>query len=814
MAVTGLEVSMQFGSSGVRVSGARRRISVLAGVAVAFAGCASAAQADYGEVARWGGATAAGAARVGLIDGFTADPVDDSVYTVDKQSADTTTGVSTFRVRKFAGATGALEATGTFTATGAVVTAPPSISSVAVDHANRHLYIGLVWTSAGGQAAVLQQIQVLGTQAVGGVLSAPADVADGTLLNSAPRLRGAGVITVDAASGDVLASGVHATLLAPTINRYRGTAVGGASPGDPNGVWTGVTATRAVYPTAVSVAADGTVYLATKSAATAHISTSVRTISADLATETPLMPTAAQGPQGTKYLATSTANTNTQGAFGPRTLGTQFAATADGTLLGSYGGGITGILGLTVADEPFNAEVSNLSFGVRRFAADGEDLGIVAGGGSSAGAACRIDNVVAGSTTFTAQSAYGFALGSNGKLFVPTWLPDNTVEIAVYGDGGSGCPAPAPSVAASTADGPLAVGARAPIGAEVTLDLSGSELRGWPVLEVDWDLDGDAHNGSERDGFETKLRRPTIDVDPAPAAPSLTVRRTWNAAGTYTVRARILTTGGAATISREIRVAAAPVPPTAALTGPAIGTAGTAVTFDASGSRPNPDGSAATLSYEWDFGDGGGAFAAGTARQTHTYAAAGTYAVRVRVTDASNGRTTVSATRTIVVKAADPRDPPRQDPPREDPPRQDPPRIDSPADTTPPAVAVRAATAIGSNGALTLQIGCPAGEASCSGRAELKTAAAVAASAAAKRTARAKRRVLALGSASFTVAGGRTAAVTLKLSAAGRRLLARAKRLKVVLTVLARDAAGNRTTVRRTLTLTVARARARGRARR
>ena len=810
MAVIGLEVSMQFGLSGANASSARRRSALLAGAAVVLAVCAPAAQAEYGEVNRWGGPDAVGAAKLGMFDGFTADPVDDTVYVVDRSSADTSTGTTTFRVRKFTGATGALEATGTFTATSPIVTGPPSVSSVAVDHAHRHLYVGLEWQNASGQAPVLQQIQVVGTDAPGGILSAPPDVADGTLLDTAPRFRGAGVITVDPSSGDVLATGIAATVLAPQVNRYRGVSVGASAPGEPNGTWTGATVSRAVFPSAISVARDGTVYLAIKAVAQNHTNTSVQTISPDLVTATPLMPTTTQSAQGTKYLSTSTATTSTSGGFGPRAYGTQLAVEPDGTLLASYTGGVPSLVGLTNADEPFNSENTNLSYGVRRFASNGEDLGIVTGGGSTAGARCRIDNLIASSSNTTPLSAYGFALGSNGKLFVPTWvIADSTVEIAVYGEGGTGCPTPVPTIAASTSEGAVAEGGSVPIGAEVTLDLAGSDLRGWPVLEVDWDLDGDTSNGSERDGFEVKERRPLLTVDPATPPPPMTQRRTWDSADTYTVRARILTSGGTATVTRQIRVAAAPLPPTAALTGPAIGTAGTAVTFDASGSRANPDGSIAALSYEWDFGDSAGAFTAGSARQSHTYAAAGTYSVRVRVTDTTNGRTAVSATRTIVVSRARDQDPVIRD---QDPVIRDP--DPTPSDVTPPAITIRGATAIGSNGAFALQFGCPATEASCSGTAELKTAAAVAAKAAAKKPARrSKRRVLTLGRVTFTAAGGRIATVTLKLSAAGRKLLARSKKLKVVLTVLTRDAAGNAATARKAFTLTVARARGRGRSR-
>jgi PKD repeat protein len=807
-----------FGLSDARTCGARRRAALFAGLALAV--CAQPAFAadpvPNGELSRWGGSTAVGARQLGLLSGFAVDPVDDSVYAVDRQSADYGTGTSTFRVRKFAGANGELIATGIFTSTGPVTVGPPSVAAVEIDHAGRHVYVAVAAAPEFDVEPVLHQIHVLSTEPTGGTLSFPADVADGTLLDAAPALRYGVAMTVDRATGDVLVGGIDPSVLAPTVRRFHGV---GASPGGAAGSWTGPTAGGAAYTTALAVDGQSRVYLATRTSLSGYGGTVVRRLGSDLGSAAALMPTTTQGASGGNFLATLGAETSSTG-YNTRTLGTQLAVAPNGDLLAPYAGTIRFLFPVGAVGEPFSSAAgSPLSFGIRRFAANGEDLGIVAGGGAD-GAACNVRSFLPEPETLI--GAFGIGLGSGGKIFTPSTLADGSVEMVVLGPGGNGCPVPSPALRATGPDGEIAVGASAPIGGEVTLDLAGSDLRTWPLLEVDWDLDGDTGNGAESDGFEVKNRRPIRDVDPLSPAPSLSTRRTWNAAGTYTIRARILTTGGTAVISREIRVAAAPVPPTAVLTGPATGTAGTAVSFDASGSRAQPVGSTAALTYEWDFGDSAGAFRAGAARQAHTYATAGIYSVRVRVTDGSNGRQTVSATRTIVVRAAPTIDPPRedppgQDPPRQDPPRQDPPRQDPPADTTPPVLTVRTTTAIGRNGLLALQLGCPAGERSCAGSAELKTAAAVASATARRgrgRGRRAKRSRLTLGRATFTAAGGRAATVSLKLSAAGRKLLAKSKRLKVVLTVAVRDAAGNAATVRKTLTLTVARARGRARSRR
>ncbi len=255
----------------------------------------------------------------------------------------------------------------------------------------------------------------------------------------------------------------------------------------------------------------------------------------------------------------------------------------------------------------------------------------------------------------TTIGATGVQAGTDGRFFVPAWVGDS-VEIVVFGPGGSGCPVPVPTLTARTADGPVAAGGQVPVGAEVTFDTSGSDLRGWSLVEVDWDLDGELDDGAQGDGYEVKARRPHVIEDSSSPAPPMTQSVRFDTAGTHVVRARILTTAGTAVISREIEVGAGAVAPIASFTAPQFGTAGQSVRFDASASRAQPDGSGAALRFEWDYGDGGG-WRAGQAVQTHTYASAGTYAVRVKVTDSSNGRATESAARQVSIRQAQRREP-------------------------------------------------------------------------------------------------------------------------------------------------------------
>ncbi|MHA7143238.1 PKD domain-containing protein [Arthrobacter sp. TmT3-37] len=121
--------------------------------------------------------------------------------------------------------------------------------------------------------------------------------------------------------------------------------------------------------------------------------------------------------------------------------------------------------------------------------------------------------------------------------------------------------------------------------------------------------------------------------------------KTYAAAGTYTVRLTVTDNSGAVhTASRAVTVTAAPpanTPPTAAFTQTATGLA---ASFDGSTST-DADGTIA--SYAWDFGDG--TTGAGV-KASKTYAAAGTYTVRLTVTD--NAGATNSASRAVTVTAA------------------------------------------------------------------------------------------------------------------------------------------------------------------
>jgi Ca2+-binding RTX toxin-like protein len=119
-------------------------------------------------------------------------------------------------------------------------------------------------------------------------------------------------------------------------------------------------------------------------------------------------------------------------------------------------------------------------------------------------------------------------------------------------------------------------------------------------------------------------------------------------------------------------------------------------------------------------------------------------------------------------------------------------------DTLAPRVTVGPRTVrLSSKGTATLTVPCPRTETSCSGTVRLVTARKVARAGQPSR----KARRITLGAKRFSVRGGATAKVTIKLKRADRALVKRAKRLAVKASAEVSDAAGNRGKAAATLSL-------------
>ena len=154
----------------------------------------------------------------------------------------------------------------------------------------------------------------------------------------------------------------------------------------------------------------------------------------------------------------------------------------------------------------------------------------------------------------------------------------------------------------------------AAVGAPVTLDGSASRDPDGSIASYAWNFG----NGTSGSG----------------AAPSAT----YTSAGTFTVTLTVTDNGGATgQASTTVTVTTNAQPPVANAGGPYAGTVNVAINFNGAASR-DPDGS--VVSYLWNFGDG---TTASGVTAVHAYTAAGSYTVRLTVTD-NDGLTNSAST--------------------------------------------------------------------------------------------------------------------------------------------------------------------------
>ena len=115
---------------------------------------------------------------------------------------------------------------------------------------------------------------------------------------------------------------------------------------------------------------------------------------------------------------------------------------------------------------------------------------------------------------------------------------------------------------------------------------------------------------------------------------------------------------------------------------------------------------------------------------------------------------------------------------------------------------------VSASGAVTVRISCSAGESSCSGSLTLRTLGAIIATSV--HVAKARPTVLTLAAGSFSVPGGEFKAVTLRLTAKARALLARLRMLRARATLIAHDLQGASHTTQTIVTLRAPRTRRHG----
>jgi hypothetical protein len=388
------------------------------------------------------------------------------------------------------------------------------------------------------------------------------------------------------------------------------------------------------------------------------------------------------------------------------------------------------------------------------------------------------------------------AAGSAETVFI---LDPKFAHVDEFGPGGSGCPTALAGEIVATVNGtPLSGTIQG--GTEVALTTSLTRAN---ALSVEWSFD------------EGEAKPLLVSSD---EYQNTRIAHKFEKGGELTVTETIHTDNLATpTLVRTIKipVSVSHILPNAVLTGPLIVGVNEAATFDGSASwDPNgAPGSSPIDSYHWDFGDGESATSEKPEIE-HTYKETGLYVAKLVVVD-GYGLESAPIEIDITVDIPPPPAPvtpvglpegPTGAPPPILATEQAPPPSTSgppPAPSLVPAVRLLASSLnVTPNGAVAAVLACPAGESACDGTVTLRTLGAVLTT---RGVARSKKVVLTLARGLFSIAGGRRESLSLRLSTAGRRLLARAGTLRARATVVAHDTAGATHTTTGAVTLRAAR---------
>ncbi|HEV3072553.1 MAG TPA: PKD domain-containing protein, partial [Solirubrobacteraceae bacterium] len=414
---------------------------------------------------------------------------------------------------------------------------------------------------------------------------------------------------------------------------------------------------------------------------------------------------------------------------------------------------------------PFWTQASNT--GLRLFKEDGSVVTTI--GGQPAGHPCNLD---------TPQLSV--AAGAGESLFVLTQpneahanSDDQVIEFAPGGAGA--CPVPSISEVKVTQNGAEEVKglhgeAIVHAGAPVAFKVSGLNRVGETPFEFDWNVTGATSGGSHNDGFTlvSKIEAANSYKWPSPATE---YQYSLEEVGPHEGKVRLIGDFGAITVPFQVDVLGSGNP-TAEFTGPGSAAEGQSVAFDGSSSKPTPGSS--IVEYRWEFSDDGSQHERESPQESHTFAHAGTYNVKLTIFDAAGHEATVTkevtvtATAcptstcggggggggTVTTTATTSTTPPPPPPP-------------------PPVGAVASFGSTVTGGAVAVDVSCPAGNVSCSGTVQLRSIGALAAK---KRKSKAP---VILGQASFSVPGGHSATVRVHLSSKATAALKKAHTLHV-----------------------------------
>jgi PKD repeat protein len=323
------------------------------------------------------------------------------------------------------------------------------------------------------------------------------------------------------------------------------------------------------------------------------------------------------------------------------------------------------------------------NIGIRLFEADGRVIDTIGGGAPNSGTATV--SPMLGSCNINLRRAT-VAAGAEGAVFVLTsnqyptnvvpQVPDAGDEVVEFAPGGQH---PCPSIGNGAIEienkgkyEPLQTkqGQAAPsvtVGTGVKAKFSGLSLDGsrgltwnfsaykeewnhvfeWTPFAFEWNFEGKSTGGPGNDGYTvvSKIEGPTNWMWPSPEA-----EYEYKTPGIYNASLRVYGDYGTKVFPFTVHVPGSE-PPKAEFTVPATITAGKAVVFDASASKPTTG--TEVEDYEWSFGDGTAVVHTGTqATVEHTFAATGKYTVKLTIHDTAGTQMEASMLHEATVAAA------------------------------------------------------------------------------------------------------------------------------------------------------------------
>lgn len=415
-------------------------------------------------------------------------------------------------------------------------------------------------------------------------------------------------------------------------------------------------------------------------------------------------------------------------------------------------------------------------------------------GSTEAASACSLSDAVTAAAGGTAAPMPSLATGAGGAIWVLTRGTDSAVPslgnptggrelIELAPNAGQPCPAPTDTFTMANISGtPEAASSSTAIHVQEggTLDVDacappttsfpacpptgslGIGYLGAATAEYVWDF-GD---GGAPDTILGGAQQPFT-------WPSGADSHQYKTAGQYTVSLQVFGDFGEYDESGLVEVGTATAP-TASFTAVPAGPPLT-VNFDGSNSAPSPG--ASIIDYHWEFGDGQIDDTASPV-DTHTYAAAGTYTVKLTIIDSSYGHSE-PVSRTITVTAPPP-PPPTTSTTTTTPPPPPPP---------PPSVTARLAASTPSHNRIILIVACPSGQTSCTGTIGLTTAKPVAVQTKSRSHKRTKRKLV-LGHGAFAILGNSAKRISVVISKAGMALLRKSHRVATLVSISAHNPQG------------------------